>query len=136
MNTDNTITEEIKEVFENSEIRKICYNIKQNNHALINKNINTKGDNFDIMLAHYLISSEERGKLDDLSQIYLNYEMIVKQKNTELNERDYICEQADIIFQLYPLFKQRLKQDIDYLSIKRVLLYNFLCMCCIFKTGF
>ncbi len=111
LNTDNTITEEIKEVFENSEIRKICYNIKQNNHALINKNINTKGDNFDIMLAHYLISSEERGKLDDLSQIYLNYEMIVKQKNTELNERDYICEQADIIFQLYPLFKQRLKQD-------------------------
>lgn len=63
------------------------------------------------MLAHYLISSEERGKLDDLSQIYLDYEMIAKQKNIELNERDYTCEQADIIFQLYPLFKNKLKED-------------------------
>lgn len=111
LNNENKITNELKEIFENSEIRKICYDIKQKNHALSNSNIPINGDNFDVMLAHYLISSEERGTLDDLSQIYLDYEMIVKQKNIELNERDYTCEQADIIFQLYPLFKQRLKQD-------------------------
>lgn len=111
LNNENKITNELKEIFENSEIRKICYDIKQKNHALSNSNILINGDNFDIMLAHYLISSEERGKLDDLSQIYLDYDMIVKQKNIELNERDYTCEQADIIFQLYPLFKNKLKED-------------------------
>lgn len=107
----NTITNELKEIFENSEIRKICYDIKQKNHALSNKNIHINGDNFDIMLAHYLISSEERSKIDDLSQIYLDYDMMVKQKNVVIDEKDYLCEQADIVFQLYPLFKEKLKED-------------------------
>ncbi|MBR1768941.1 MAG: DNA polymerase I [Bacteroidales bacterium] len=104
------INKDLKEIFENREIVKICYDIKKINHALSNENVSVGGNNFDIMLAHYLISSEERGKLDDLSQIYLNYEMISASGNDGAKEKDCLCEQADVVFRLLPVFKEKLKE--------------------------
>jgi DNA polymerase-1 len=64
------------------------------------------------MLAHYLISSEERSKIDDLSQIYLQYEMQTLQKTVDKEKiKDFFIEQADIILQLKPLFMKKLIED-------------------------
>lgn len=102
---------EIINLLQEDEFRKICYDIKLQSHALSNEHIEIKGKVFDIMLAHYLIASEERSKLEDLSLIYLNYETIEKKKGEILNEKDFLCEKADIVFQLMPIFEERLKKD-------------------------
>ncbi|MDO5760056.1 MAG: DNA polymerase I [Bacteroidota bacterium] len=108
--TDNDIDKEIIAFLQDKSIKKYCYDIKLQSHALLNENIEIEGGNFDIMLAHYLIDSEERSKMEDLSLIYLKYEMIEKHKNEFLNEKDFLCEKADMVFQLVPIFEEKLKE--------------------------
>lgn len=104
--------EKYKPLFENNEIIKVCYDLKKEKHCLLNYDIEVKGKNVDIMLAHYLISSEERSKIDDLSQIYLQYEMQILGKTIDKEKiKDFFIEQADIILQLKPLFMKKLIED-------------------------
>jgi DNA polymerase-1 len=101
-----------KQLFEDNSINKICYDLKKNRNCLLNYGIEISGNVFDIMLSHYLIASEERSKIDDLSQIYLNYEAKILQKTNDINViKDFFIEQSDIIYQLYPIFKAKLKED-------------------------
>lgn len=102
---------EIATLLEDNEITKICYDVKLQNHTLTNEGIVIGENVFDVMLAHYLIASEERSKLEDLSLIYLNYEIIEKKKGEVLNEKDFLCERADIVLQLMPIFKEKLRTD-------------------------
>lgn len=109
--TKNETDKEITTLLENKEITKICYDVKLQSHALTNEGIVIGENVFDVMLAHYLIASEERSKLEDLSLIYLNYETIEKKKGEVLNEKDFLCERADIVIQLMPIFKEKLRSD-------------------------
>ncbi len=109
--TDIALDKKIKDILQDESITKICYDIKLQNHILTNEGITTRGNNFDVLLSHYLIASEERSKLEDLALIYLEYVMMEKQKDTPLNEKDFLCQRADVSFQLMPIFKERMKQD-------------------------
>ncbi|MBQ9312539.1 MAG: DNA polymerase I [Bacteroidales bacterium] len=94
-----------------NEITKVCYDLKHSKNVLKNIGIEIVGNCFDIQLAHYLINSEERGNLDDLSQIYLNYEMLFPTKNNTPIDRDIYCEKADVVFRLYPLMKEKVEEE-------------------------
>lgn len=109
--TEDKTDKEITTLLEDKEITKICYNIKLQSHTLTNEGIVIGENVFDVMLAHYLIASEERSKLEDLSLIYLNYETIEKKKGEVLNEKDFLCERADIVIQLVPIFKEKLRNE-------------------------
>jgi len=76
------------------------------------------------MVAAYLIDSSQRLKMDTLSKSYLGYEpisieeLIGKGKGqksmADLPYEDissYACEDADITFRLYEIFKEKLKED-------------------------
>lgn len=109
--TEDKTDKEITTLLEDKEITKICYDVKLQSHALTNEGIVIGENVFDVMLAHYLIASEERSKLEDLSLIYLNYETIEKKKGEVLNEKDFLCERADIVIQLMPIFKEKLRSE-------------------------
>lgn len=115
----------IKEIMEDAKVEKIAHNIKFDKNVLLNYGIEVKGKCFDTILAHYLIDSETRHKIDYLANSYLNYEMIpfekvfgkVKSGSININFLDktalkeYAVEDADIAFQLKPLFEKKLKED-------------------------
>jgi DNA polymerase-1 len=115
----------IKEIMEDIKVEKIAHNIKFDKNVLLNYGIEVKGKCFDTILAHYLIDSEARHKIDYLANSYLNYEMIpfekvfgkVKSGSININSLDktalkeYAVEDADIAFQLKPLFEKKLKED-------------------------
>ncbi len=115
----------LKNLLEDENIEKIAHNIKFDKNALLNYGIEVKGKCFDTILAHYLIDSEARHKLDNLANSYLNYEMIpfekvfgkVKDGKININSLDkialkeYAVEDADIALQLKPIFEKKLKED-------------------------
>lgn len=115
----------LKGLFEDENIEKIAHNIKFDKNVLLNYEIEVRGKCFDTILAHYLIDSEARHKIDYLANSYLNYEMIPFEKvfgkvrggkiniNTLDKEslKEYAVEDADISLQLKPIFEEKLKED-------------------------
>ncbi|MDY4789281.1 MAG: DNA polymerase I [Bacteroidales bacterium] len=114
----------LKNLLEDENIEKIAHNIKFDKNVLLNYGIEVKGKCFDTILAHYLIDSEARHKLDNLANSYLNYEMIpfekvfgkVKDGKININLLDktalkeYAVEDADIALQLKSIFEEKLKE--------------------------
>jgi DNA polymerase-1 len=92
---------------------------------LNNYNIILGGEIFDTMIAHYLLQPELRHNLNYLSESYLKYkpvpieELIGKKGSEQGNMRDvplgiisdYACEDADLTWQLYQIFKEKLIQE-------------------------
>lgn len=115
----------LKNLLEDENIEKIAHNIKFDKNVLLNYGIEVKGKCFDTILAHYLIDSEARHKLDNLANSYLNYEMIpfekvfgkVKDGKININLLDktalkeYAVEDADIALQLKLIFEKKLEDD-------------------------
>ena len=60
-------------LFEDSDIKKTGYDLKQLILFLNGFGIKVNGELFDLMIAHYLIDSESRHDLDFLSERYLGY---------------------------------------------------------------
>lgn len=113
-----------KPLFESNETKKICQNGKYDIAVLKHLGINVMNFYFDTMLASYVIDPDQKHGMDDLSQKYLNYkpipllELIGSKKTPEKifevePERlsDYSCEDADITFRLYEIFKKELKKE-------------------------
>ncbi len=104
----------LKQFFENTEICKIGQNIKFDIIMLHYYGIETCGQLFDTMVAHYLIEPELRHNLDFLSEVYLSYKPVSIEKligakgKRQRTMRDvpletakeYACEDADITLQL------------------------------------
>lgn len=115
----------LKQLMEDERIEKIAHNIKFDKNVLLNYGIEVRGICFDTILAHYLIDSEARHKIDFLANSYLNYEMIPfeevfgKPKDGKINInsidkialKEYAVEDADIALQLKPIFEAKLKED-------------------------
>ncbi len=113
-----------KEIFEDSNIKKICQNGKYDMAVLASLGIELKGFIFDTMLASYLIDSDQKHGMDALAKKYLNYEPIhlsalydVKKDasqvfNVEFESlNEYASEDADITFQLYKKLTKELEKN-------------------------
>mgnify|MGYP002852138864 CR=1 FL=1 len=117
------IINKLKVVYENPEIQKIGQNIKYDIIVLAGYGVTLKGEIFDTMIAHYLISPELRHNMDYLAEIYLNYKTIhideligsgKKQKNmrdlTPEEVYEYAAEDADITLRLWNKLKTQLEE--------------------------
>jgi len=108
-------------VFLDENIQKIGQNMKFDTRVLSSYGMLVKGQNFDTMLAHYVLEPEMRHNLDMLAKSYLDYEMIsydeLVGKNTTIGKiavekvKDYACEDADITLQLKELLSERLQKE-------------------------
>jgi DNA polymerase-1 len=111
--------------FENEKIEKIAHNIKYDLSILKNEKIEVKGKLFDTMIAHYLLEPDQRHGMDYLSETYLQYKPVSietltgpkgkNQKNmADIPPQDvseYACEDADVTYQLYEIFKEKIENS-------------------------
>ncbi len=119
--------------FFNSPILKIAHNLKYDYGILFKYGIKISDHCFDTMIAHYLIDPEQRHNLDHLSRNILKYNPISiesligkKSKPTKKMEevdlidlKNYAAEDADLTFQLYLEFKDKIKDlNLDFLFEK------------------
>jgi len=116
------IIQEFSPFFENETISKIGQNLKYDIKVLAKYDIILKGNNFDTMIAHYLINPDMRHNMDVLSETYLQYQpisiesLIGKKGKNQKNFRDvplaeqteYGVEDSDITHQLKNLFEPEL----------------------------
>lgn len=120
----NEFTEIFKPVFENSNSKKVCQNGKYDIAVLKTNNIEVSNFYFDTMLASYIIDPDQKHGMDALAEKYLGYspisftEIMGKDKkpdkifDVELEKLSiYACEDADITFRLYELFKPMLEKN-------------------------
>ena len=119
--------------FFNSPILKIAHNLKYDYGILFKYGIKISDHCFDTMIAHYLIDPEQRHNLDHLSRNILKYNPISiesligkkskptkKMEEVDLNDlKNYAAEDADLTFQLYLEFKDKIKDlNLDFLFEK------------------
>ncbi len=121
--TKERVLEKLRSVFEDPSVLKIGQNIKYDAMIMEQHGIAVKGLHFDTMIASYLVNPTGAHNLDRLAEQYLNYQMIhieqligkgkKQKKMTDLPAEfvfEYACEDADITFRLYEIFKDLLKQ--------------------------
>ena len=114
----------LKHILESSELLVIAHNYKFDYTVLQRHGIELGGDIFDTMIAAYLIDSDQRLKMDELSLRYLRYEPIpitdlIGKGKGQLTMADvpiedlvpYACEDADITLRLYTIFSEKLEND-------------------------
>lgn len=129
MNVEDALSEAevidlLRPIFESESILKIAHNLKFDLMILEQTGITVTGPFFDTMVAAYLIDSSQRLKMDTLAKEYLNYQPIpiedligkgkaqITMADLSYKEiKDYAAEDADITFQLYKLFSEKLKND-------------------------
>jgi len=129
MNVEDALSEAevidfLRPIFESESILKIAHNLKFDLMILEQTGITVRGPFFDTMVAAYLIDSSQRLKMDTLAKEYLNYQPIpiedligkgkaqITMADLSYKEiKDYAAEDADITFQLYKLFSEKLKND-------------------------
>ena len=113
-----------KPVFESKHVKKVCQNGKYDIAVLRTNGIEVQNFYFDTMLASYILDPDQRHGMDALSETYLNYtpipisDLIGKSKDPEMlfdveieKLKDYACEDSDITFQLFELFKNKLREN-------------------------
>ena len=114
----------VQPIFEADNVQKIVYNAKQLKHWLADKDVELKGELFDIQIAHYLLYSEARHTLDFIASSVLNtniYDIDIALGKTLARNfifdnivdkdlvKDSMCERVDIIGKLYPVLKQQME---------------------------
>lgn len=75
--------EKLKEVFESSSIKKICFGLKEKKHILNKFNVQILGEVFDIAIAKYLLGQNTKDAEDEPTY-YFFLEKTLKQKMEEL----------------------------------------------------
>ncbi len=117
--------------FQDQEIYKVGYDLKDSFILLNNYQINLQGDNFDILIAAYLLDpSQENYNLSDLLWKYLGYFKKEEGKGEESSKSDLknICLNTQWLLELKEILEKELKekrlfslfQDIE-LPLSRVL---------------
>jgi len=124
------VLEFLRPVLEDESLPKCGQNIKYDMLILKNYGIDVQGVMFDTMVAAHLLKPGFRSyKLDYLSQEYLNYRMqpiteLIGSGKNQLSMAEvpldqviqYAAEDADVVFQLTPIFKKEL-EDTQLLDI-------------------
>lgn len=116
LKNDENLFNELKNIFENKNIRKIGHNIKYDAHILKRININLENIYFDTMVAAYILYPGQRKySLDTLVFTEFGYrmqkiqELIGENKKTQITMdfvdpekvAMYCCEDSDFTFKLY-----------------------------------
>lgn len=119
----------LKPILENPQIGKIGQHLKYDAHILANYDINLinepKNWAMDTMLASYVINAViTRHGMDDLARHYLHTQTITFEDVSGKGAKqitfdkvplqtasDYACEDADITYQLFDLFSEKLKAE-------------------------
>jgi DNA polymerase-1 len=119
------IVNEFKSLFAHPAIRKVGQNLKFDLLVLKQYGVDTQGDLFDTMLAHYLIQPEQRHNMNYLAERYLDYApveietLIGKNGKNQQSMRSvpldkisvYAAEDADVTLQLQTKLEAELKQS-------------------------
>ena len=121
---DSKVLDDLRFFFENENIEKIGYDLKESIKLLSRHNIECRGAIFDIGLAHYLLKPDMRHQLDVLSETYLNKKITSdenllgkgRNKKTESSidfkeASSFVSEKTAICFELSSLFKEDLKKN-------------------------
>ena len=117
------VLKELKESFENSNIGFIGQNIKFDAMILKRFGLNVSNIAFDTMIASHLINPMKNSyRLDDLALEYLDYkkiniESLIGYKGNQIGMsevsldkiKNYACEDADVVFQLFKLLHDKLE---------------------------
>lgn len=111
-------------IFKNKSIKKVCQNGKYDIAVLRTYGIEVENFYFDTMLASYVLDPDQKHGMDDLAKKYLDYKTIplvdligskkTPEKIFEVDPvilSDYSCEDADITFRLFEIFKQKLVEE-------------------------
>lgn len=122
-----TIVEEFRPVYENTNILKIGQNLKYDFNVLQNYDVRLAEPMFDTMIAHYLLQPESRHGMDYLAEIYLHYQTIHIDELIGKKERGkpqksmrevpveevcpYAAEDADITLRLKNVFTPLLETE-------------------------
>jgi len=118
----NYVLTKIKPLLENPKLKKVGHNLKYDTEVLANYNIQVTGQNFDTMLASYVLNSvASRHNMDTLAAEHLNIKTITFEevagkgaKQLTFNQvpvaqaSEYAAEDADVTFKLYQEFAPRL----------------------------
>ena len=118
----NYVLENLKEILESSKIKKIGQNLKYEILVFKYYSINLGGIYFDTMVAsHFLDSSLQSYSLDNLSRRFLDHKMLSYKDITKIEKKEisfkqvpvdvamnYACEDSDITYKLYCIFKDKL----------------------------
>lgn len=119
------LLEPLKPLLENQSILKIGQNIKYDLQVLASYGISIAGPLFDTMIAHYLLSQDERHNLNFLAEKYLQYKMVpienlIGEKGKDQRsmrtvepdiQKEYAGEDADITFRLKPILEEALNRN-------------------------
>lgn len=104
------VMNQLRIFFEDENIAKIGYNIKSDFMVLNRYKIELKGNNFDTMIAAYLLNPSQENY--DLKNIFWEYLKYLKNDNKEKNfkEIENSCENARNIFKLKEILEEKLKE--------------------------
>lgn len=121
----------LKDVLEDENIRKVCYNAKKEMFLLRETGIKPKGIFFDVLLADYLIDpARSKYDLAGMAIRCLGYKLhfltnaqaadktgqTTMELSTDTDEKNSTSEESDIIFRLYGVQKKTLKvKELDAL---------------------
>lgn len=120
-NEHKELMQKIKPIF-NSCSKKFTYDLKQSVSVLSRYGIPVYGETHDLQLAHYVLQPELRHSLDTIVRQYLGTSILRIEDFTttkaaqfsfaELSieqQKNYFCEQADVILQTTPLIEKELR---------------------------
>ena len=121
----------VRPLLENPKIIKICHNLKYDMEVMANYGVKILGNNFDTMLASYVLNSvASRHNMDALAALYLNKETTTFEdvagkgaKQVTFNKvaieqaGHYAAEDADITLQLYADFEPKLAAEHSLQSV-------------------
>jgi DNA polymerase-1 len=121
---ENQTIEILQPLFADENSLKVAHHYKFDYMILKRAGMEIKGAAFDTMIAGYLIDANQKLKMDELAQKYLNYKPISiekligkgrKQKTMDevapSDVKVYACEDADITLQLYEVLSDILEED-------------------------
>jgi DNA polymerase-1 len=124
------IKEKLKDIFNDEDKTAVAHNLKYDYLVLKNLGLTFRNKMFDTMLAAYLIDPNQKVSMDKLAEEILQYKpvpisaLIGKgKKQKTMDEIDvsevapYACEDADITWQLYEIYKKELKDhDLEHVA--------------------
>jgi DNA polymerase-1 len=119
----SSIIEEFKSILEDQSKEITATNYKFSKKVLEMHGIKLSRNVFDCMVAHYLLDPDQTHKLENLAEIFLNYNaislegLVGKGKNRKSFEEidnqvvsDYACESADLVLRLAEIFKVKIEE--------------------------
>ena len=95
----------LEEIFTNKQ-EKITYELKNSIKIFHTCGMEIQNNCFDTILAHYILEPEARHNIENLSDNYLHSNLMYASNN----DFWYFCEQADIVFQLKPVFAKLMEE--------------------------